>query len=116
MKTYCIDIDGVLVDRPNNVEHLGKDKYKHCYPIQKNIDIINKLYDLGHRIILFTARGMTTFNGNIPKVYLELFSLTAEQMRTFGVKHHQLYMGKPHYDLIIDDKALNVVDIENLLH
>jgi hypothetical protein len=32
----------------------------------------------------------------------------------WGIKHHQLIMGKAHYDLLIDDKVVNSKNIKNL--
>ena len=60
-----------------------------------------------YKIIIYTARGMSTFCGNVQKIYSELYEITKTQLREWGVKHHELIMGKPHYDIIIDDKALN---------
>lgn len=114
-RIYCFDIDGVLVDRPHAVENLGKEKYKYCFPIQKNIDICNILYDEGHIIKLFTSRGMSIYSGDIVQVHSNLYDLTYNQMNSFGVKFHELIMGKPAYDLLIDDKAINVSQISILL-
>ena len=85
------------------------------------ISIVNESYEQGNKIIIYTARGMSTFSGNVHRVYSELYELTKGQLKNWGVKHHELIMGKPHYDIIIDDKALNservqsVKDIEAFL-
>ena len=34
--------------------------------------------------------------------------LTVKQLLSWGVKYHTINMGKPHYDVWIDDKAINV--------
>ena len=34
-----------------------------------------------------------------------LFELTKQQLDDWGVKYHELIMGKPHADYFIDDKA-----------
>ena len=34
-----------------------------------------------------------------------LFDLTKQQLDDWGVKYHELIMGKPHADYFIDDKA-----------
>ncbi|MEQ9412359.1 MAG: acylneuraminate cytidylyltransferase family protein, partial [Cyclobacteriaceae bacterium] len=53
-KTYCFDIDGVVAQlSPNN-------DYAMAQPNQDLIDKVNQLYDHGHKIILFTARGSKT--------------------------------------------------------
>ena len=40
--------------------------------------------------------------------------LTKNQLNKWGVKHHKLVMGKLHYDLLIDDKAVFSDEIHNL--
>ena len=73
--------------------------YENAKPIKKNITIINQLYDEGYTIIYWTARGT--------KTGINWFNLTKKQLDNWNVKYHELKMGKPAYDLLIDDKALN---------
>ena len=35
------------------------------------------------------------------------FQFTLEQLDGWGVKYHGVKLGKPHYDLFIDDKNIN---------
>jgi hypothetical protein len=90
---YAFDIDNTLVITK------GSD-YENCVPIQHRIDRVNSLYDQGHTVYLFTARGMASGR--------DLYELTVKQMNDFGVKHHQIIMGKPDVDLFVDDKAISV--------
>lgn len=92
---YAFDIDNTLLATVGN-------DYANSTPIQHRIDRVNKLFDEGHTIYLFTARGSAS-----GKDYQEL---TTKQMQKFGVKHHRLIMGKPDADLFIDDKAISVDD------
>ena len=34
------------------------------------------------------------------------FKMTKNQLKKWGVKYHKLIMGKPSYDIFVDDKAL----------
>jgi len=36
-----------------------------------------------------------------------LYDLTKQQLEEWGVKYHELIMGKPHADYFIDDKGVN---------
>jgi len=113
-KIFAFDLDGTLCDRAENVEHLGPKKYLHCTPIQSMIDILNNLYEKGNIIYIYTARGMGQFKGDVNKVHVELYEITLQSLKEWGIKHHGLVMGKLHYDMLIDDKTINVEDIEKI--
>lgn len=99
-KTLCFDLDNVICKT-------GKDKiYKNSTPIEKNIETINLLYEKGYQIIIFTARCMGRYSGNINLVKKKIRPLTLRQLKKWKVKYHKVYFGKPSYDLFIDDKAL----------
>ncbi len=92
MIIYC-DIDGVLMTQdPNN-----EIDYENAEPIKENIEKINKMYEAGDNITLWTSRGSLT--GIDHRV------LTLKQLKKFGVKYHTLRMDKPYYDEFIDDRA-----------
>ena len=90
--TYCFDIDGTICFTP-----IGS--YAAATPYKNRIESINKLYDEGHCIKYFTARGATTG--------LDWTELTTHQLKDWGCKYHELIMKKPHFDYFIDDKAFN---------
>jgi hypothetical protein len=113
-KIYAFDLDETLCYRDKDVEHLGVDKYKHCVPIQEMINRVNKLYDDGNTILIFTARGMSQFKGDIHKVYSNLYGVTIDCLKSWGIKYHTLIMGKPHYDYLIDDKAISIEDFKKI--
>jgi histidinol phosphatase-like enzyme len=113
-KIIAVDLDDTLCFRPEGIENLGVNKYHQCEPLVDNIEIINKLYDSGNTIIIYTARGMYTFNFNIAKIYSELYPPTLEQLEKWGVKFHQLVMGKFPYDYLLDDKAIELSNINYL--
>ena len=111
-KVIAFDLDDVLCFRKSNE---GKvDKYKTCYPNRHMIDLANKCFDNGNKVIIYTARGITGFGGNTHDIYSNLYKLTKDQLKEWGVKYHQLIMGKAHYDLLIDDKAVNSESIKDL--
>jgi len=105
-KRYCVDIDGTICSPT-----VGRDYHK-AEPWQDRIKVLNKLYDEGHYIIYFTARAMGRF-ANLPhsvasvKAKEVLYDLTKQQLEEWGVKYHELIMGKPHADYFIDDKGVN---------
>ena len=96
--TYVFDIDGTICSTQES-------NYEQSLPIDRRIDKVNSLYNEGHTIIFFTARGMGRHNNNAGLAYLDFFELTKRQLDTWGVKYHYLFMGKPSGDIYIDDKG-----------
>ena len=88
-----VDIDETICYTPESRD------YNQSKPIIENIKKINKLHESGHKITYWTARG--TMTG------IDWFDLTKEQLILWGAKHHDLLLGKPAYDLYIDDKSIN---------
>jgi ribonucleotide monophosphatase NagD (HAD superfamily) len=92
---YCFDIDGTLC---TNTEG----DYESARPMAEAIARLNVLFDAKHKIILFTARGSTTG--------IDWRATTERQMKEWGVRYHELHLGKPTADIYIDDKAINIKD------
>jgi hypothetical protein len=114
MKIIAFDIDDVLLTRKKDYNSKNIEKYKLCTPIVKNIDLINKCYEMGYHIKLYTSRGMTSLNGDIKKINENILPLTLQSLEKYGIKYHELIFGKEHYDLLIDDKALNIDSVNSI--
>lgn len=99
-KIFCFDLDNVICKTEKNY-------YSQSKPICKTINIINKLYDNGHVIKIFTARFMGRSNENIKKASFKSYDLTKKQLKKWKVKYNFLIFGKPTFDVIIDDKSFN---------
>ena len=106
---YCFDIDDTICTTNN------KD-YINSMPYYDMIERINYLHDSGNKIILFTARGMGKFNGDVKKVYEVYFDLTTNQLKEWGVKFDNLYLGKPSFDYFIDDKNLLISEFKSIIN
>ena len=90
---YYIDIDGTICTPVDNGE------YGKTTPFTDRIEKYNNFYDEGHTVIYWTARGTTTG--------IDWKSVTEQQLNKWGVKYHELKLGKPYYDVFIDDKSIN---------
>jgi hypothetical protein len=88
-----VDIDETICSTPESRD------YSLASPIMDRIEKVNKLYDDGHTIVYWTARGSGT--GKLWE------NMTYKQLYLWGCKFHELKMGKPCYDLFIDDKNIN---------
>ena len=95
MKLY-VDIDETIC------HYEGPREYPLAVPIVRNIEQINLLFDEGHTIVYWTARGSRTG--------IDWTELTQRQLKEWGAKHTELKLGKPDYDLFICDKAINTRD------
>lgn len=95
-KIYVFDIDNTICSEERTMEKI------FATPKQNVIDVLNKKYDEGNRIILYTARSW------------DAYKATEYWLKTNGVKYHLLMCGKIIYDHWIDDRALNVKDINEL--
>lgn len=97
-KIFCFDLDNTICTTKRN-------DYKSAKPKKNAIKLINKLYEKGHIIKIFTSRFMGRNNENINKAKQEGLSLTNKQLKRWKILYHKLIMGKPSYDLLIDDKS-----------
>lgn len=80
-----VDIDGTLT-----IEVEGHD-YLYRTPNILMINKVNEWHKEGHTIILFSARWESDR------------ATTKKWLTKHGVKHHALILGKPKFDLYVDD-------------
>ena len=96
----------IYVDIDDTICHsYKKEDYANATPYDDRIKKINLLYDEGNIIVYWTARGTLT--------NIKWFNTTYAQLIKWGCKFHELKMGKPAYDLFIDDKNVNSDDYFN---
>jgi hypothetical protein len=89
---YLVDIDGTICTNTYG-------DYANAEPYVDRIARLNALFDEGHEIHYWTARGS---NSGVDWTFL-----TRQQIIKWNAKHTSLQLGKPAYDLWIDDKAIN---------
>jgi hypothetical protein len=90
---YMVDIDGTVCTSANG-------DYHSAVPFVDRIEHFNRLFDAGHEVHYWTARGGNTG--------IDWTALTTQQFADWQVKYTSLSMHKPTYDIWIDDKAINV--------
>ena len=97
MKIY-VDIDETICF------YTGKRRYQLAKPNYDNIKKINDLYDDGHNIIYWTARGCRSKTDRT--------KLTLKQLKDWGCKYHEVICNeKPDYDLLICDKTKRIEEV-----
>lgn len=90
---YYIDLDNTLC-------FTEKSDYENSVPILERIRYVNELKKQGNHITIWTARGGRTG--------IDHRELTLKQLKEWNVEYDDLLMGKPDYDIYIDDKSFNV--------
>jgi len=101
-QTLIVDCDGVIADKAHGGE------YAKAGPLLHGIAQVNRLYDMGYKITLFTARYGDREKGNIHKQYERGYREWTDWLAKHGVKYHHAFMGKPAGVMYIDDKAARV--------
>jgi hypothetical protein len=97
-RVFAFDMDGVIATLvPNNDYTLAA-----AYP--PAVALVNRLHDAGNRIVIYTARGSQTG--------LDWTETTSDQLRRWGVRHHELRFGKPAADFYIDDRMVSLATLQ----
>jgi len=103
---YCFDLDDTICF-PNHEFNDTIKKYKLAQPNFPVIEAINKLKE-NNKIIIFTARRMLTFDGDIDRIKEDVEEITIEWLKIYSVKYDELIFGKPFADVYVDDKNLYI--------
>jgi CMP-N-acetylneuraminic acid synthetase len=99
--TVCFDIDGIIAYKTQDND------YSKAIPNYNVINIVNKIYDMGHNVVIFTARGSAT--------KIDWSEETKMQLTNWGLKFSKLRFGKPYADIYIDDRFLNLKQISTYI-
>lgn len=98
-RQIVFDLDGCLCTQTDG-------DYQNAQPVPAAIALVNRLFDLGHKIIIHTARFMGRCHNDSVQVYNRGFAFTEQQLRAWGVHYTLLVMGKPPADVVVDDHAV----------
>ncbi len=102
MKNLVLDIDKTLT--------LGDNKDYNL--VSPNYEVINKIIEYkknGFNIVLFTARNMRSFEGNIGKITAKTLPIIFKWLKKYNIPFDEIYVGKPWcgYDgFYVDDKTI----------
>ena len=100
-KVIMIDIDGTICKQdcdPRSPDDAYS--FRTSKPFTKRIEYFNSLYEEGHYLHYWSARGCWEGNDTLEE--------TREQLDSWGVKYNDVAVFKPFYDIWIDDKAVSV--------
>jgi capsule biosynthesis phosphatase len=103
--TIVVDLDGTLCEQTR-----GGDEYANAAPRRDMIEKVNEYHDRGWRVVIFTARGMNSRNGNVWQAIEDYHGITTTWLYANGVKYHELQFGKPAATWYVDDKGMSPDD------
>ena len=111
MKNLIIDLDGTITIDDKNKEYFEK---------EVNLDVVNKLHIYkkdGFKIIIFTARNMNSFKGDLVKISKFTLPIIEDWLKTWEIPYDEIIIGKPWCGLdgfYIDDKSVRPDEFVNL--
>lgn len=94
MTRIAVDIDGVLASKLENGNY--PDDYKKKKALPNSVESLQRLKNMGYHVFLYTAR------------FEEDREVTEQWLRDNGFEglYEELVMGKPQFDVLIDDRAI----------
>lgn len=105
-----VKIKRIIVDIDNTITiHNSSKEYPDKLPNLPLIQMLKEYQKKGYEIILFSARNMKTYNGDISKINVNTLPILIEWLRNNEVPYDGIIMGKPWCGdggFYIDDKAI----------
>ncbi|MCE0493751.1 HAD hydrolase family protein [Vibrio salinus] len=102
MKKLVVDLDGTITQADTS-------DYKNVSP---RLDVIQQLRtykEEGFEIVIFTARNMRTYEGNVGKININTLPIITEWLKKHDVPYDEILVGKPwcgHEGFYIDDRSV----------
>lgn len=103
-KCIVMDIDGTLC--PIKQAH---QKYEELVPFPKMVAKLNEYKKAGFHIILYTARNMRTYSGNIGMIQAKTADFTMAWLKEYNIPYDEIHYGKPWQGkggFYVDDKTI----------
>ncbi|MBV2188975.1 HAD hydrolase family protein [Providencia rettgeri] len=110
MKKLIVDLDGTLTSANTT-------NYKEVLPRKKVIEKLREYKKIGFEIIIFTARNMRTYDGNIGKINVHTLPIIIEWLDKHNIPYDEIIVGKPwcgHDGFYIDDRAIRPSEFAEL--
>ncbi len=84
-----VDVDGTLTIDNSSLDYTAKE------PRSDVIERVNALHAAGVRIVLYSARNMRTYAGNIGLINKHTLPVLIAWLAKHGVRYDEIHMGKP---------------------
>ncbi len=100
----AVDVDLTLCEERGDLEYID------VPPKLGAVAAMQKLKNAGHEIIIYTARGMGSFKGDLGLIYAKTLPVLEEWLNKHDIPYDDIVCGKILYDVLIDDKAMTFKD------
>ena len=100
-----IDFDGCISPRHFPME-LDLPPYAGC------VEAIDQLYAEGNEITIFSCRFNRHLFNNSDKMQNALQQEMTDYLAKYHIPYHTIYIGKPHYHVLIDDRGFKACSDE----
>ena len=111
-KRIVIDLDGTIT--------IDSDlDYEYAKPNYEVIEKLKKYKKEGFEIVIFSARNMRTFEGNIGLINIHTLPIILDWLRRHEVPFNEVVLGKPWCGtdgLYVDDRAIRPSEFIRLNH
>ena len=103
----------IVVDLDDTICYTKNRDFNNSIPNKEVIDKINKLYNKGWKIIIFTARGGKSCK-TLEEKEAKYRDVTERWLKKNNVKYNELMFGKPNADYYVDDKNISIDEFINM--
>ncbi|KAJ9432539.1 capsule biosynthesis phosphatase [Candidatus Pantoea symbiotica] len=109
-KTIVMDLDKTLTQG-------GSEGYEEELPRLDVVDTLRNYKNLGFRIVIYTARNMRSYKGNVGLINVHTLPKIIEWLEKHGVPYDEIFVGKPWCGkdgFYVDDRAIRPSEFVNL--
>jgi capsule biosynthesis phosphatase len=104
MKSIVFDVDGTLcpIRKPD-------EDYSELEPFEEMISLLREYKSKGFYIILYSARNMNTFQGNVGRIAAVTGKQLMEWLERHEIPYDEMHLGKPwpgRGGFYVDDKSI----------
>ena len=102
--TFCFDIDGTLCPIKKKEE-----EYIDLVPYKEMLEKVREYKNGGAKIVLFTARNMNSYGGNIGLINANTAKVLLAWLEQWDIPYDEIVYGKPwpgHKGFYVDDRTV----------
>lgn len=99
----------LILDLDDTISYKGSMSYTDAIPNTALVSKLEQYKNDGFHIVIFTARNMRTYEGNIGKINIHTLPTIIEWLDKHNVPYDEIIVGKPwcgHEGFYVDDRAV----------